>query len=135
VARLHLMLSRKLAAILREPGVRDALADPRRRAQVAAIHSDIACMRWMVERSFAQMRAGQPTGTSGSLTKLAWARADQKLARLALDLLGIGGLSGPWATNLEQSPQVSIAGGTTEINLSIVAEHGLGLPREPRASS
>jgi alkylation response protein AidB-like acyl-CoA dehydrogenase len=27
--------------------------------------------------------------------------------------------------------QGSIAGGTTEINLNIVAEHGLGLPREP----
>jgi alkylation response protein AidB-like acyl-CoA dehydrogenase len=66
----------------------------------------------------------------GSLTKLAWARTDQALAELAVDILGLDGLCGSWAGNLASSRQTSIAGGTTEINKSIVAEHGLGLPRE-----
>ncbi|HEY4375954.1 MAG TPA: acyl-CoA dehydrogenase family protein, partial [Acidimicrobiales bacterium] len=95
----------------------------------------ICCMRWMTERSFAQMRDRQPTGMSGSLTKLAWSRTEQKLAALAIDLLGMPGLSGRWATNLAGARSLTIAGGTTEINLSIVAEHGLGLPREPRPKS
>ena len=133
VARLHLTLARRLAEILAAPGVGDALRDPVLRQRVAGVHSDIACMRWMTNRSFAQMRHGQPTGVSGSLTKLAWARADQRLASLAVDLLGAEGmLEGPWSTNLASARQTSIAGGTTEINLNIVGEHGLGLPREPR---
>lgn len=133
VARLHLMLARRLAALLAEPGVVEALADPRWRDRVAAVHSDIACMRWMTDRSFAQMRRGQPTGASGSLTKLAWSRAEQRLASLAVDLLGADGmLDGPWPTNLASSRQTSIAGGTTEINRNIVGEQGLGLPREPK---
>jgi alkylation response protein AidB-like acyl-CoA dehydrogenase len=72
-----------------------------------------------------------PTAAGGSGTKLMWARVDQELADLAVALLGLDGLSGPWARNLTSSRQASIAGGTTEINRNIVAEHGLGLPREP----
>ena len=41
--------------------------------------------------------------------------------------------TGEWAVNLAASRQASIAGGTSEINLNIVAEMGLGLPREPRS--
>lgn len=131
VARLHLGLTRKLADLLAEPGAPAALADPRRRDRVAAIYSRIACMRWMTDRSLAQARQGQPSGTAGSLAKLAWAGADQALAEVALDLLGLPATAGPWATNLASSRQTSIAGGTSEINKNIVAEQGLGLPREP----
>jgi hypothetical protein len=70
-----------------------------------------------------------PSGTAGSLAKLAWSRADQALAELAVDVLGLGAMSGEWAYNLASSRSTSIAGGTTEINRNIVAEQGLGLPR------
>ena len=72
-----------------------------------------------------------PSGTAGSLARLAWSRADQALAELAVDVLGLGALSGEWAYNLvsSPSPSPSIAGGTTEINRNIVAAQGLGLPR------
>ena len=135
VARLHLGLRSKLDALLAEasrssePSVDGALRDPRRRQEVARVWSQIACMRWMTERSLAQLRLGQPTGTAGSLVKLAWSRSDQALATLALDLLGLPGTQGQWATNLASSRSTSIAGGTTEINRNIVAEQGLGLPR------
>ena len=45
-------------------------------------------------------------------------------------MLGLGALSGEWAHNLTSSRSTSIAGGTTEINRNIVAEQGLGLPRD-----
>ena len=95
-------------------------------------------MRWTTERSLAQLRSGptgrgsgqhMPSGTAGSLAKLAWSRADQALAELAVDVLGLGAMSGEWAYNLASSRSTSIAGGTTEINRNIVAEQGLGLPR------
>jgi len=134
VAKLHLGLSRKLDRLLADPRAAAALDDPRLRDRVASIYSDIACMRWMTNRSLARMRSGQPTGADGSMTKLAWGRAEQKLSALALDLLGMGATADWWATNLAASRQTTIAGGTTEINLNIVAEMGLGLPREPRVT-
>ena len=132
VARLHLGLTRKLDRLLADPRATGALGDPRLRDRVASIYADIACMRWMTNRSLARMRNDQPTGADGSMTKLAWGRAEQKLSALALDVLGMGATTDEWGTNLAASRQTTIAGGTTEINLNIVAEMGLGLPREPR---
>ncbi len=133
VARLHMGLSRKLDQLLTTPGAAEALTDPRIRDRVAGVYADIACMRWMCNRSLAQMRNGQPAGPDGSLAKLAWGRADQRLAELAMDVLGPSAtLDGQWAYNLVAARQTTIAGGTTEINLNIIGEMALGLPREPR---
>lgn len=131
VAKLHLGLARKFNDLVHEPGAAEALADPVRRDRLASLYSEISCMRWMTDRYLAQMRQGDPTSTIGGLAKLAWARAEQGLAELALDVLGLPGTTGPWATALSSSRQASIAGGTSEINRNIVAEQALGLPREP----
>lgn len=131
VAKLHLGLARKFSDLVREPGAAGALADPVRRDRLASLYSEISCMRWMTDRYLAQMRQGDPTSTIGGLAKLAWAGAEQGLAELALDVLGLPGTAGPWATALSSSRQASIAGGTSEINRNIVAEQALGLPREP----
>ena len=136
VARLHLSLSRKLDELLAAPGAATALADPRIRDRVAGIYADIACMRWMCNRSLERVRNGQPGGPDGSLAKLAWGRAEQRLAELAVDVIGPSAvLEGSWAYNLVAARQTTIAGGTTEINLNIIGEMGLGLPREPRPAT
>ena len=44
--------------------------------------------------------------------------------------VGLAGTTGIWAKRLAGARSTSIAGGTTEINKSIVAEQGLGLPRD-----
>jgi alkylation response protein AidB-like acyl-CoA dehydrogenase len=134
VAKLHLGLSRKLDHLLRDARHRPALRDPVYRDRLAALYSQIACMRWTTSRDLTALgRGAAPSAAGGSGTKLMWARADQELAELAVALLGMDALSGPWARNLTSSPSASIAGGTNEINRNIVAEHGLGLPREPSA--
>jgi hypothetical protein len=125
VAKLHLGLGRRLAALRGELG---PVGDPVVRDRIAAVHSRIACMRWMTDRALAGAGAAAGPG-GGSLTKLAWSRAQQQLASLAVDALGMRGLDGPWAQFICSARQASIAGGTTEINHNIVGEQALGLPR------
>ncbi len=127
VARLHLMLSNKLDDLVSDPRAREALADPRLRQRLARVLSDIACMRRLTERSLADPSSFG--GAGGSLAKLAWAHCEQDLAALALDMIGMEALDGRWSDNLLSARQASIAGGTSEINRNIIAEHVLGLPR------
>ena len=133
VAKLHLGLSRRFDQMLRDARHSPRLQDPVCRDRIAALYSEIACMRWTTTRDLEALGRGTaPSAAGGSGTKLMWARIDQELGELAVTLMGLDGLSGRWARNLTSSRSASIAGGTTEINRNIVAEHGLGLPREPR---
>jgi alkylation response protein AidB-like acyl-CoA dehydrogenase len=135
VAKMHLGLSRRFDEMLHDARHSPALRDPICRDRIAALYSEIACMRWTTARDLEALGRGTtPSAAAGSGTKLMWARIDQELADLAVTLMGLDGLSGRWARNLTASRQASIAGGTTEINRNIVAEHGLGLPREPSAT-
>ena len=134
VARLHLGLSARLSELLEEAQDRDALGDRVLRDRLAALYARIACMRWTTTRELEAIgRGGQPSPVMGSVAKLLWARAEGEMAELALGILGPSALSGRWAVNLASAPQASIAGGTSEINRNIVAEHGLGLPRDATA--
>jgi len=132
VAKLHLGLSRRFEQMLHDARHSPALQDPVCRDRIAALYSQISCMRWTTTRDLQALgRGATPSAAGGSGTKLMWARIDQELAELAVTLLGLDGLSGRWARTLVSSRSASIAGGTTEINRNIVAEHGLGLPRDP----
>jgi alkylation response protein AidB-like acyl-CoA dehydrogenase len=131
VARLHLALRGKFDELVADARASGALGGPVARDDLMAVYAEIMCMKLMTDRSLAQMRAGhQPSAALGSLAKLAWSHAEQRLADAALTVLGLPATDGPWATYLASARQASIAGGTTEINKSIVAEQGLGLPRD-----
>ncbi len=96
------------------------------RDRLARVYAEIACMRWLTERSLADPSAA---GAGGSLAKLSWSHIDQELGNLALDLIGPEALGSGWGENFLSVRQASIAGGTTEINRNIIGEHVLGLPR------
>jgi len=140
VATLHLGLARTLGA-LREAARADGRSPgPLVRQRLAAAYAELATARWTSQRSLDE-RSGRvvPAAVDGSATKVRWARASQSLAELAVDVTGLAALAfepapddgqtGRWAQLLAASRAASIAGGTTEINLNVVAEHGLGLPR------
>lgn len=130
VARLHLGLSTKFDELLEAVRRRGPVTDAIHRNRLAGLYADIACMRYSTSREMAKIvQGGQPSATMGGLAKLSWARASQELADLAMSILGPEALTGSWAKNLAMSPSTSIAGGTSDINRNIVAEHGLGLPR------
>jgi alkylation response protein AidB-like acyl-CoA dehydrogenase len=130
VARLHLSLQERLNRLMADAQGRPAMQDPVIRDRLMGTYARIAAMRWTTTRELHAIGAGrQPSPTMGSIAKLMWSRAEQSLAELAVDLLGLEALGGRWGKNLVSSRQSTIAGGTTEINRNILAEHGLGLPR------
>ena len=96
--------------------------------------------RWTVERTVAARKAGRPPGPEGSLAKLNGSLMSRLCNRAHSEIVGAAGmLIGPDGPQngmvnevLISTPAMSIAGGTDEIQHNIIAERGLGLPREPQ---
>jgi alkylation response protein AidB-like acyl-CoA dehydrogenase len=128
VANLYLGIRRKLDRLLSVVG---PTADPIARQALARRYTDARLLELIARRVLDAAAAGRQPGPEGSVIKLAWAAGEQALAESAVDLLGYGALGGRWGEGLLGSRSLTIAGGTTEINKSIVAERVLGLPREP----
>jgi len=126
---------------LRTPGLHDRLI---------RLWADSEVARLTSERLRQQLAAGQP-GPEGSAAKIVFARLNQELAALELELSGADGLRyDDWTLRrpetvsfLTRGPGYrylrargnSIEGGTSEILRNIIAERVLGLPAEPRADT
>ncbi|MBL1111615.1 acyl-CoA dehydrogenase family protein [Streptomyces sp. 110] len=109
--------------------------------------ADSEAARLAGERLRQQLAVGQP-GPEGSAMKLAFARLNQRISALEVELLGEEGLLyDDWTlrrpelvdfTGREAGYRYlrakgnSIEGGTSEVLLNIIAERVLGLPPEPR---
>ncbi|MGI9008733.1 MAG: acyl-CoA dehydrogenase family protein [Streptosporangiaceae bacterium] len=117
-------------------------ADPVVRQEIARLIELDWPARWMAERVAAARAAGQPPGPEGSLGKLASSAIARQAARVHGLITGAAGLlAGPQsaaggiiAEIAVSVPGISIAGGTDEIQRTIIAERMLGLPREPDIS-
>ena len=69
------------------------------------------------------------------MVKLFFTELEQRVGRLALDILGAdvvvrAGLSERWISGYLSSYSATIAGGTSEIQRNIIGERVLGLPRD-----
>lgn len=130
-AASQLVVLRKQFAILVEEIRRRDLADDQLiRQRLASLYCEIEAMRLNVIRDFSALYAGNSTAV-GSLTKWQWGELSQALTEFALDCFGLGALewSSRWSTAFLRARAMSIEGGTTEVQKSIVAERVLGLPR------
>ena len=115
-----------------------AADDPIVRDRVAASYADLQAMRFTSWRALSDlMRTGLP-GPEGSIIKLHWSEANQRLGRIALDVLGpeaalagggVGEGLGFWHQQRLRSRGNTIEAGTSEILRNILAERVLGLPR------
>jgi alkylation response protein AidB-like acyl-CoA dehydrogenase len=106
------------------------LSDAQRLA-VARARVQVDVLRAHVLRSLTRRLDGSLPGAEGSIDKLLGTATEQRLARLALDL-DAGALTGERATALSDylySRAASIAGGTSQVQRTIIAERLLGLPR------
>ncbi|MGE5690917.1 MAG: acyl-CoA dehydrogenase family protein [Pseudomonadota bacterium] len=120
---------RKLVALARERGADDPLV----RDRVAREWIDLQGLRYTNYRALtALMQTGIP-GPEGSGVKLAWSEQNQRLTKLALELLGpdsqLLDADGYWQHQQLRSRGNTIEAGTSEILRNIVAERVLGLPR------
>ena len=125
----------------RTPGLHD---------RMIRLWADSEVARLTSERLRQQLAAGQP-GPEGSAAKIVFARLNQELAALELELSGADGLRyDDWTLRrpetvsfLTRGPGYrylrargnSIEGGTSEILRNIIAERVLGLPAEPRTDT
>ncbi|MEV3853321.1 acyl-CoA dehydrogenase [Streptomyces sp. NPDC050095] len=105
------------------------------RARIGALATEAHALGCIGLRTTMQQVAGEEPGAGASVRKLVQTPHQQKVAELALELLGPAGAlrEGPGERALHGfllSRCLTIAGGTTQVQLNVVAERILGLPRD-----
>ncbi|HEX3825375.1 MAG TPA: acyl-CoA dehydrogenase family protein [Mycobacteriales bacterium] len=125
-------LARRVAA---DPKLRD---DARVLERLAGAWTDLQIVRATMLRLGQERDPGGTTTAAGLALKLLWTGAIEGLTSLALDVLGpmaavessdetVDGHS--WQRELFLAQMWAVAGGSTEIARSVLAEQSLGLPR------
>jgi len=105
-----------------------AADDPIIRDRVAQEWIELQALKLTNYRSLTTlMQTGTP-GPEGSGSKLHWSEQNQRLTKLALEILG-GEDDGYWGYQQLRSRGNTIEAGTSEILRNIIAERVLGLPR------
>ncbi len=116
------------------------------RQRLAALYTEERIRGWTNQRVRAAVQAGGTPGPAASIGKVHQGRLNQALQLLAVDLLGADACA--WAVGdpsldawveampyevagMLRSRANTIEGGTTEVNLNVLGEKVLGLPREP----
>jgi 3-oxochol-4-en-24-oyl-CoA dehydrogenase len=115
--------------------------DPRMRQRIAALHIESEVLRFIRLRSVAAVLRGLEPGPEASVRKAIADEHGQHIMGLALELAGTNGMlswAGPcgvsdpvWHYGFLYSPALTIGGGTSEVQRTILGERVLGLPREP----
>lgn len=106
------------------------------RERVGALAAEAHALACIGLRTTLQQVEGLDPGPGASIRKLVQTPHQQKVAELALELLGPQGAlaEGPGERAVHgflMSRCLTIAGGTTQVQLNVVAERLLGLPRDP----
>ncbi len=110
-------------------------ADGSVRARTGALLAEAHALACIGMRTTLRQVSGLEPGAGASVRKLVQTLHQQKTAELALELLGPDGAvrEGPGAAAVHgylMSRCLTIAGGTTQVQLNVVAERLLGLPRD-----
>jgi alkylation response protein AidB-like acyl-CoA dehydrogenase len=137
-ARLEVQV-KNLVALARETRTNGRLAseDPLFRDRIAQQWIELQELRFTNYRALTGLvKTGVP-GPEGSIAKLHWSESNQRLTKLALEILGpraqMEGPEGPWNGYWQyqqlRSRGNTIEAGTSEVLRNIISERVLGLPR------
>lgn len=129
---------------------RDKAKDPSIRLRLAQSHVELRGLRLLAMRSLTAFLAGRPPGPEAAIIKLYWSEYWQRVARLAMDVLGDEALaptahrppnadgpdlpgapndSGSWVGTWLNSFAATIYSGTSEVQRNVIGERVLGLPK------
>ena len=107
--------------------------DDRLRDRIAETWIELQALKWTNYRALTRLMETGAPGPEASVPKLHWSEANQRLGKLALELLGPEAQSmdgdGYWQWLQLRSRGNTIEAGTSEILRNIVAERVLGLPK------
>ncbi|HEY2327299.1 MAG TPA: acyl-CoA dehydrogenase family protein [Gaiellaceae bacterium] len=122
---------RKLVALADERNVTDAVLLDR----IAREWVELQAIRYTNYRSLTTLTKTGVPGPEGSISKLVWSENNQRLTKLALEILGShaqltnGSGDGYWQYQQLRSRGNTIEAGSSEILRNIVAERVLDMPR------
>ena len=135
---------RRLANAIEMNG-RPAAEDPIIRDRIMTLEGYVQAQLCSSYYQFAQSVSGDATGHLSLLNKVSGTRIALEVAQIAQDILGDRGIELPveglaarrnpaqWLNQILGSLALSIAGGTSNIQRNIIAERGLGLPKDEAA--
>ncbi|GAB2963976.1 acyl-CoA dehydrogenase family protein [Amycolatopsis acidiphila] len=116
------------------------LDDTETRDRLAAFLAEIQALSVHTRLSLARWREGAERALDAPVAKLAFSELNLRLAEYALSLQGAEGVltegdpgvvdDGSWQDAYLYARAYTIAGGSSEIMRNLIAERGLGLPRE-----
>jgi len=121
---------------------RPAIEDPLIQQRLAEIEGYVAAHRYSTYRQLSMTVAGRDPGRVSYMNKLVGTNIGHRIAALAEELIGDDSLLMPamqrgrpvgderWMNQFFGTLGVAIAGGTSNIQRNIIAERGLGLPRD-----
>jgi alkylation response protein AidB-like acyl-CoA dehydrogenase len=129
---------REFEAVLATARANGAIDDPDVSARIVEAWIGLQVMRYTAVATLGPSATGVP-GTEANISKLLWAPWHQRLGELAVDVAGAAAtIAGP-GYELDNAQRLflytradTIYGGSNEIQRNVIAERGLGLPREPR---
>jgi alkylation response protein AidB-like acyl-CoA dehydrogenase len=126
---------------------RPAIEDPSIRQRLARLEGSVQSQLYSGYRQLTRSARGRDPGIVQLMNKLVGTQIATELAELAFDLLGDDALHEPdeprpgerlddasrWVLHYMGSLGAAIAGGTSNIQRNVIAERGLGLPRDRAA--
>lgn len=130
------VLIRDLIDLARQQGRH---TEPVLRQRLAQLYAESEAVKYFGYRCLTKRLRGLPPGPEGSAHRLALTRIVQRAQEVALELQGpfaqlLHGSpwavqDGAWQSGFLRSRSATIAGGTAEIQLNIISERVLGLPK------
>jgi alkylation response protein AidB-like acyl-CoA dehydrogenase len=129
-------LLQKLVALVEYEGRQD---DPLVQVALGRLYERVRMVQLIAVRVQEAMEHGEAPGPEGSLGKLLWSQVLAEVSDFVVDLLGPRLIADhgewgtyTWAQHVLGAPGFRIAGGSDEVQRTIIAERVLGLPKEPK---